>query len=108
MNWDVRHPVRVVMKGEKYHVQLCDDWWSPIGHNRYYTDDTLPEEIKAKLGMALFGMRGNGIDDVVYGKDKSLQSIDMWIRTRTFHSIRGEMRRDTRNKSKSQGKESSR
>lgn len=101
MNWDVRHPVRVVMKGEKYHVQLCDDWWSPIGHNRYYTDDTLPDEIKAKLGMALFGMRGNGIDDVVYGKDKCVQSVDMWIRTRTFHSIRGEMRRDTRSKSKS-------
>lgn len=102
MNWDVKHPVRVLIRGEEYHVQICDDWWRPVGHNRYYTDETLPDEIKAKLGMALFGMRGNGIDDVrVHGKDKCVQSVDIWICTRTYHLIRGEMRRDTRSKSKS-------
>ena len=103
MNWDVKHQIRVVIKEDKYLVHSLTPYGDPTGVNRYYTDDTLPDEIKAKLGMALFGMRGNGIDDVVYsrGIDKSVLSVDMWVRTRTYHSIRGEMRRDTRSKSKS-------
>ena len=101
MNWNLNHYIRVAFKGDKYLVHSLTHQGRATGINRYYTDDTLPEEIKAKLGMALFGMRGNGIDDVVYGKDKCVQSVDMWIRTRTFHSIRGAMRRDTRSKSKS-------
>lgn len=101
MNWDVRHQIRVVLKEDKYVVHVCDDWGDFVGVNRYYTDDTLPEEIKAKLGMALFGMRGNGIGDVVREIGGGSRWVDLWVGTKTYKVIRGETKRDTRSKSKS-------
>ena len=101
MNWDVKHQIRVVIKEDKYLVHSLTPYGDPTGVNRYYTDDTLPDEIKAKLGMALFGMRGNGISDVVREVGGESRWVDLWIGMRTYSSIRGAMRRDTRSKSKS-------
>ena len=101
MNWDVRHQIRVVIKEDKYLVHSLTPYGDPTGVNRYYTDETLPDEIKAKLGMALFGMRGNGISDVVREVGGKSRWVDLWIGMRTYSSIRGEMRHDTRSKSKS-------
>lgn len=109
MNWDLRHHIRVAFKEDKYLVHSLTYQGYAVGINRYYTDDTLPDEIKAKLGMALFGMRGNGVDEVVRDVDKDrVLWVDLFIGMRTYQSIRGDMKRDARSKSKSQGKESSR
>ena len=101
MNWDVRHQIRVVIKEDKYLVHSLTSYGDPTGVNRYYTDDTLPDEIKGKLGMALFGMRGNGITEVVREIGGGSRWVDLWIGTKTYSLIRGDMRRDTRSKSKS-------
>ena len=102
MNWNLNHYIRVAFKGDKYLVHSLTHQGRATGINRYYTDDTLPEEIKAKLGMALFGMTGNGVHEVVRDLDDGRTLwVDLFIGMRTYQSIRGDMKRDTRSKGQS-------
>lgn len=103
--WETSHPVRVVFKGDNYLVHGLNSWHEASGINRYYTDDTLPDEIKGKLGMALFGMTGNGVIEVVRDVDGPVHWVDLWISIRTYRSIKGDRERDARSESKNQSEE---
>jgi hypothetical protein len=71
--------VLVDVRPDNYQVELFDG----SGIRRYLTDHTLPEELKWKLGMLMFGLDDDEVGYKVHGDnryvikitDKTLQTI---------------------------------
>jgi hypothetical protein len=100
----------VTFKGDEYVVEYL----AHPSTTRYFTDTTLPDEIKYKLGLLMFGVkdstvgwRGGFQSDWMLDDPNTPRSYVVRVSEDTYEHVIGRIRHDTRSQGESQGQKDS-